>query len=105
MFVQLGMTDDSYVMENSETMSYRDFVNSFCHHLQILLNKTRLILKIDQDDIMWDKLLELNLFNKNKIVGLKNATCSNIRKILVINGPWNPDDKDMIVMYHKFGTN
>jgi hypothetical protein len=29
MFVQLGMTDDSYIMENSETMSYRDFVNAF----------------------------------------------------------------------------
>jgi hypothetical protein len=30
-----------------------------------------LILKIDQDDIMWDKLLELDLFNKDKIIGLK----------------------------------
>jgi hypothetical protein len=28
MFVQLGMTDDGYVMEDSE-MSYRQFVNSF----------------------------------------------------------------------------
>jgi hypothetical protein len=35
---------------------------------------------------MWDKLLELDLFNK-KIVGLKRATPANIRKILVINGP------------------
>jgi hypothetical protein len=32
MFVQLGMTDDSYIMEKLETMSYRDFVNAFCHH-------------------------------------------------------------------------
>ncbi|MFT6749610.1 MAG: saccharopine dehydrogenase-like NADP-dependent oxidoreductase, partial [Flavobacterium sp.] len=29
MFVQLGMTDDSFKMENSENMSYRDFINSF----------------------------------------------------------------------------
>jgi hypothetical protein len=29
MFVQLGMTDDGYVMEDSENMSYRQFVNSF----------------------------------------------------------------------------
>ena len=29
MFVQLGMTDDSYIMENSADMSYRDFTNSF----------------------------------------------------------------------------
>jgi hypothetical protein len=75
MFVQLGMTDDSYIMENSENMSYRDFVNSFCYHPTDSVEiKTRLILKIDQDDIMWDKLLELDLFNPNKIVGLKDAT-------------------------------
>jgi hypothetical protein len=37
MFVQLGMTDDSYVMENSDTMSYRDFVNSFCPITQQIL--------------------------------------------------------------------
>ncbi|MDP2162158.1 MAG: saccharopine dehydrogenase C-terminal domain-containing protein, partial [Flavobacterium sp.] len=29
MLVQLGMTDDTYTMENSENMSYRDFTNSF----------------------------------------------------------------------------
>ncbi|MFT5214501.1 MAG: saccharopine dehydrogenase-like NADP-dependent oxidoreductase, partial [Patiriisocius sp.] len=28
-FVQLGMTDDSYTIEESENMSYRDFVNLF----------------------------------------------------------------------------
>ena len=60
MFVQLGMTDDSYTMENSETMSYRDFVNSFLpyHPTDSVEIKTRLILKIDQDDIMWDRLHE-----------------------------------------------
>lgn len=29
MFVILGMTDDSYSIENSEGMSYREFVNLF----------------------------------------------------------------------------
>jgi len=28
-FVQLGMTDDIYHMEGSESMSYREFTNSF----------------------------------------------------------------------------
>src|SRR5690606_18186382 len=70
MFVQLGMTDDSYVMENSETMSYRDFINSF---LPFSLTdsvelKTRHQLGIAQDDIQWDKLVELDIFNPNKIV-------------------------------------
>ena len=30
-FVQLGMTDDSYVMQGSEDMTYRDFTNSRRH--------------------------------------------------------------------------
>ena len=106
MFVQLGMTDDSYVMEDSENMSYRQFVNSFLpyHPTDSVEIKMRLILKIDQDDIMWDKLLELDLFNPNKKVGLKNATPAQIlEKILTDSWTLQPKDKDMIVMYHKFG--
>jgi saccharopine dehydrogenase-like NADP-dependent oxidoreductase len=106
MFVQLGMTDDSYVMEGSEAMSYRQFVNSFLpyHPTDSVEIKMRLILKIDQDDIMWDKLLELDLFNPNKKVGLKNATPAQIlEKILTESWTLQPNEKDMIVMYHKFG--
>ena len=106
MFVQLGMTDDSYIMEDSENMSYRQFVNSFLpyHPTDSVEIKTRLILKIDQDDIMWDKLLELDLFNPNKKVNLPNATPAQIlEKILSDSWSLEPNDKDMIVMYHKFG--
>ena len=106
MFVQLGMTDDTYPMENSETMSYRDFINSFLpyHPTDSVEIKTRLQLGIEQDDIMWDKLLELDLFNANKIVGLKNATPAQILEH-ILSQSWSlqPEDKDMIVMYHKFG--
>ena len=106
MFVQLGMTDDSYIMENSENMSYRQFVNSFLpyHPTDSVEIKMRLILKIDQDDIMWDKLLELDLFNPEKKVNLPNATPAQIlEKILSDSWTLEPEDKDMIVMYHKFG--
>lgn len=106
MFVQLGMTDDSYVLEGSENMSYRQFINSFLpyHPTDSVEIKTRLILKIDQDDIMWDKLLELDLFNPDKKVNLPNATPAQIlEKILTDSWALEPEDKDMIVMYHKFG--
>jgi len=106
MFVQLGMTDDSYVIDDSETMSYREFVNLFLpyHPTDSVEIKLRHQLKIDQDDVMWDKLLELDLFNPNKITGLKNATPAQIlEKILTDSWTLQPDDKDMIVMYHKFG--
>ncbi len=105
-FVQLGMTDDSYVMEGSEYMTYRDFTNSFLTykpHDSVEL-KLRHYLKIDQDDVIWDKLLELNLFDDTKRVGLKDATPAQIlQKILMDSWTLKEEDKDMIVMYHKFG--
>ena len=105
MFVQLGMTDDSYIMDDSQTMNYRQFTNSFLpyHPTDSVEIKLRLNLKIDQDDVMWDKLVELDLFNPNKIVGLKNATPAQIlEKILSDSWTLQHDDKDMIVMFHKF---
>ncbi len=106
MFVQLGMTDDSYTIENSEGMSYREFVNLFLPYspTDSVELKLRYYLKIDQDDIMWEKLLELNLFNAQKIIALPNATPAQIlQKILEDSWTLGDNEKDMIVMYHKFG--
>jgi len=105
-FVQLGMTDDSYVMEGSEDMSYRDFTNSFLAYspFDSVELKLRHYMNIEQDDSIWYKILELDLFNPDKKIGLKNATPAQIlQKILTEKWTLEPDDKDMIVMYHKFG--
>lgn len=104
-FVQLGMTDDSYVMEGSETMTYREFVNSF---LPFSLRdsvelKLRAMLKLDQDDRLMEKLQWLGLFDKT-VVGLKDATPAQIlQHILEKKWAMKPNDKDMIVMWHKIG--
>lgn len=105
-FVQLGMTDDSYTIDDSINMSYRDFVNAFLPYspTDSVELKFRHALKIDQDDIVWDKFLELDLFNPNKMVGLDKATPAQIlQKILMDSWTLDHEDKDMIVMYHKFG--
>jgi saccharopine dehydrogenase-like NADP-dependent oxidoreductase len=106
MFVQLGMTDDSYTIENSEGMTYREFINLFLPYspTDSVELKLRYYLKIDQDDVMWGKLLELNLFDATKKIFLKHATPAQIlQKILEDSWTLADDDKDMIVMYHKFG--
>ncbi len=105
-FVQLGMTDDSYIMEGSEHMTYRDFINSFLAYSpsDSVELKLRHYLNIDQDDILWDKLMELDLFSKSKKINLKDATPAQIlQKILMDSWSLEEEDKDMIVMYHKFG--
>lgn len=106
MFVQLGMTDDTYVIDNSENLSYREFTNLFLpyHPTDSVEIKLRLQLGIEMDDIMWDKLIELDIFNPKKIIGLKNATPAQcLEKILTDKWTLAAEDKDMIVMYHKFG--
>ena len=105
-FVQLGMTDDSYTIDESENMSYRDFVNAFLPYspTDSVELKFRHSLKIDQDDIIWEKLEELDIFSSTKMVGLNKATPAQIlQKILIGSWTLSQDDKDMIVMYHKFG--
>lgn len=106
MFVQLGMTDDSYTIPDSENMSYREFVNLFLPYSpsDSVELKLRHALKIEQDDLMWDKLEELELFTKEKTLGIKDATpAMGLQKILEDKWTLAPHDKDMIVMYHKFG--
>ncbi|MCK0161488.1 saccharopine dehydrogenase family protein [Allomuricauda sp. F6463D] len=106
MFVILGMTDDSYTIENSEGMTYREFANLFLPYspTDSVELKMRYYLKIDQDDIMWGKLLELNLFDDSKKIPLKNATPAQmLQYILEDNWTLKENEKDMIVMYHKFG--
>ncbi|MEE3999794.1 saccharopine dehydrogenase C-terminal domain-containing protein [Tenacibaculum sp. FZY0031] len=105
-FVQLGMTDDTYTIEDSENMSYRDFTNLFLAYSpsDSVELKFRSYTKIDQDDLMWDKFVELDIFNPNKKVGLKNATPAEIlQKILMDSWTLEAEDKDMIVMHHIFG--
>ncbi len=106
LFVQLGMTDDSYKLQDTEEMSYREFTNLFLPYspTDSVELKLRHGLKIDQDDLLWDKLLELDLFNDDKKLGLKNASPAQcLQRILEDQWTLAQADKDMIVMYHKFG--
>lgn len=104
-FVQLGATDDSYVMENTENMTYRQFINSFLAYNPYDSVELKLMhyLHLDQDNPILEKLEWLGVFS-NKKIGLKRATPAQIlQKILEEKWSLEPNDKDMIVMYHKFG--
>ncbi len=106
MFVQLGMTDDGYTIENSKGMSYREYTNLFLPYspTDSVELKLRHYLKIDQDDSKWEMLCELNLFDGKKTIPMENATPAQVLQ-LILEDSWtlDDDDKDMIVMYHKFG--
>ena len=63
MFVQLGLTDDSYKIDNSEDLTYRDYINLFLPYspTDSVELKMRHALRIDQDDLMWNKIEDLDI--------------------------------------------
>lgn len=103
-FVELGATDDSYTIEDSENMTFREFINTFLsysEHDSVEL-KLKQYLKIEQDDVEeWEKLVWLDIFSDKKIP-LKNASPAQILEY-ILKQKWELDegDKDMIVMWHK----
>jgi saccharopine dehydrogenase-like NADP-dependent oxidoreductase len=104
-FVQLGCTDDSYEIEGSEDMTFREYINSFLafHKTDSVELKLMHYMKMDQDDVdLFEKLEWLDIFKEIKI-GLKNATPAQILQ-LILERKWTlqPEDKDMLVMWHKF---
>ncbi|MFK8039561.1 MAG: saccharopine dehydrogenase family protein [Crocinitomicaceae bacterium] len=104
-FVQLGATDDSFVLEGSKDMTKRDFINSFLpyHPTDSVELKLRYGLKIDQDDPIWDKLVWLGIFDKKKFDFESDVTPAFfLQKIIEEKWALSPDDKDMLVMWHKF---
>lgn len=103
-FVQLGATDDTYTLENSEELTYKEFINSFLYFSNEDSVKLKLYhyMHIDQDSEIRHKLEWLNIFSDKK-VGIKNATPAQVlQKILSEKWTLEPNDKDMIVMWHKF---
>lgn len=102
-FVQLGATDDSYYLEDMEEMTYRDFINAYLpyHPTDSVELKLYHYLNIPQDSEIVHKLEWLGIF-ENKPIGLKRATPAQVLEHL-LKQKWQlqPEDKDMIVMWHK----
>ena len=103
-FVQLGATDDSYEMENVAGMTHRQFVNSFLSynpHDSIELKLAHYINQPMDSDIMF-RMRWLGMF-EDQLVGLERGTPAQILEhILKKKWTLQKEDKDMIVMWHKF---
>jgi len=103
-FVQLGLTDDTFVVENSENLTYRQFVSAFVTGNDSIPVEQRLasMLKLEPDSDILYRLRWLGLFEDKKI-GLPNATPAQIlQKLLESKWTLDTEDKDIIVMQHIF---
>jgi len=103
-FVRLGLTEDDYIIKDSENMTYRQFINAYMKYepnvpVEIKLQE---YCSSAADPVVFEKLKWLGIFDDRKI-GLKNATPAQIlQKLLEEKWTMDPDDKDMIIMQHEF---
>ena len=100
LFVQMGMTDDSYEMDVSG-MNYSDFFNSF---IDVRNRDIKSYLKSHfrvSDDVI-SKVEWLGFFNQINLGIDKGTPAQILQKILESKWLLQKEDKDMIVMQHQF---
>lgn len=100
-FVQLGCCDDTYEMEGVANMTHAEFLNSFLKESntpvdQKLLN-TSLVKGNEISFLRWAGFFD------SEPVGLEKGTPARILEH-ILNKKWKlqPDDRDQIVMWHRF---
>jgi saccharopine dehydrogenase-like NADP-dependent oxidoreductase len=106
LLVQLGLTDDTYVMSYADDLTYREWVRSYLpsriEKLNISLREQLAILfRIDVNAVELEQLEWLGLFEEINIP-LDEATPAQVLQHL-LESKWTlePEDKDMIVMQHE----
>jgi len=106
-FIELGMTDDSYQMVNTENLTPRTFLNSFLPYnaSRSVEDKFKDFIRDERMD-SFERFEWLGLFKDEPIVGIENATPAQVlQKILVDKLSLSEGDKDMLVMIHEFEYN
>jgi len=103
--VQAGLTDDSYVIEDSEHLSYLQMMKAYLPPVingeTIESTFAKLIGEKHNSEVM-QKVSWLGIFS-DEIIGIPRATPAYIlQKLLERKWLLKPGDKDMIIMQHQF---
>ena len=102
--VQLGCCDDSFVMEGVDRLTHRDFINAFLNYDSQLMVEEKLCLafKIQPNGPEMQRLRWSGFFDR-ELIGLKEGTPAQVLEH-ILNKKWKlkSEDKDQIVMWHRF---
>lgn len=104
-FVQLGCCEDTFLMEGANTLTHRSFLNSFLGGGTDAEVEQKIcgVMGWEDGSREMQKMKWLGLFEEEK-VGLERGTPAQLLEH-ILNKKWKlaPADKDMIVMWHRFG--
>lgn len=102
-FVKLGLTDDSYKIKNSNTLTYTDLLESFLPKCTASVkDKLVAFMGADIDAEVIAKLEYLELFSNRKITMKEGSPAELLQNLLEEKWLLKAGDKDMIVMQHQF---
>ena len=102
-FVQLGLTDDSYQIDVPKNYTWENFISSFLPATgNSIMERLLYFTKLSQDDEIIKMIVSTGVMSKAPIGLLKGSPAEILQHILEEKWRLNPEDKDMIVMQHQF---
>ncbi|MFW6020398.1 MAG: saccharopine dehydrogenase C-terminal domain-containing protein [Bacteroidales bacterium] len=102
-FVQLGMTDDTYQMQDVQNMTWRQFINSFLKYepSKRVEDKVCEYLSLNPDGEIMQRLSWLGIFKDTPVEMNQGTPAQILQKLLEEKWALQPGDRDMIAMQHK----
>ena len=103
-FVQLGCTDDTYLLELGAQNTWKDYLNAFLPHSAELGIKENFAnyLRINAKGEVVKKFEWLGLFSDTPIGVAGLSPAATLQHLLEQKWKLGPTDKDMVVMWHRF---
>lgn len=103
-FIELGITDDSYEMQISKGLTPRALINAFLPYDKSKTVEDKFKEFLGEERLhLFDKFEWLGIFNREPIFDLEKATPAQLlQEILVRKLSLDHGDKDMLVMVHEF---
>lgn len=103
-FVQLGLTDDSFPVIHSDRITYRQFITAFVDGATEENVEDRLceLLGISLDSDIFKKIKWTGIFDRQRIHMDMATPAQILEQLLLPKWKMESDDRDMILMQHEF---
>lgn len=101
--VKLGLTDDSFIVHNTQELTYRELLSAFTpgNDLSMLEERVCSFLNLNTEHEDYKKLVWLGLFNDIKINLPEASPAFILQHLLQQKWKLQKGELDMIVMYHE----
>ncbi len=102
--IELGLTDDTYKIDDSAKLSFGDWVSAYVRHEPgaNVQEQVAARLGLDMNGQIMQQLNWLDLFSDQKIEMDAASPAQILQKLLMKKWTLRPEDKDLIIMQHEF---